>query len=214
MESFPCAWQGRISGLCTFLPSASTFGAHRLDGKAPGGASRPPRAGVKGNRRSGKPARTARRGRLAPPCTSRGNMQAWIWSALVQTGDAPVWQARGGEGTRRPTRKHAKGRTLRCTRGARLERHPSLPSLGDAAFQPRPSLSLPARRAHHLFETTRTTRDNFRKGIGRTTPPDSCSKKTFGKQKGQRRTGKNAARIRLCLGKTGLRRKTRSARSK
>ena len=52
-----------------------------MDGKAPGGASRPRRAGVEGGRRSGKPARTARRGRLAPPCASRGNMQAWIWSA-------------------------------------------------------------------------------------------------------------------------------------
>ncbi|MBR4190420.1 MAG: hypothetical protein IKQ55_10725 [Kiritimatiellae bacterium] len=37
-----------------------------------------------------------------------------------------------------------------------------------------------------FLETTWTTRDNFRKGIGRTTPPDSRFRETTGKQKGQR----------------------------
>ena len=37
-----------------------------------------------------------------------------------------------------------------------------------------------------FLETTWTTRDNFHKGIGRTTPPDSRSRETIGKQKGQR----------------------------
>ena len=40
--------------------------------------------------------------------------------------------------------------------------------------------------APSFWGTTWTTRDNFHKGIGRTTPPDSRSRETIGKQKGQR----------------------------
>ncbi len=61
-----------------------------------GGASRPRRAGVEWGRRSGKPARTARRGRLAPPCASRGNMHDLMGPPLVQTGDTPALPAPNG----------------------------------------------------------------------------------------------------------------------
>ncbi len=64
----------------------------------------------------------------------------------------------------------------------------------DQEFRPLSERGRPARLPFHFppagrtffLETTWTIRDNFRKGIGRTTPPDSRSRETIGKQKGQR----------------------------